>query len=51
MAAIGSVVGDQGEFVQAFRENVIRVIGNYSGKTDLTEYDPQIEALQKNCWC
>ena len=47
MAAIGSVVEDQGEFVQAFRENVIRVIGNYSGKTDLTEYDTQIEALQK----
>ena len=47
MAAIGSVVEDQGEFVQAFRENVIGVIGNYSGKTDLTEYDTQIEALQK----
>lgn len=47
MAAIGSVVEDQGEFVQAFRENVIRVIGNYSGKTDPTEYDTRIEALQK----
>lgn len=48
MAAIGSVVEDQGEFVQAFRENVIRVIGSYSGKEDPTEYDTRMEALQKD---
>lgn len=48
MAAINKVVEDQGEFVQAFRENVIRVIGNYSAKGDLTEYDAQIENLQQH---
>lgn len=47
MAAIGSVVEDHGEFVQAFRENVIRVIGSYSGMEDPTEYDGQIEGFQK----
>lgn len=47
MTAIGSVVEDQGEFVQAFRENVIRVIGSYSCQEDPTGYDTQIEGLQK----
>ncbi len=47
MAAINSVVEDQGEFVQAFRENVIRIIGSYSKDAEPTEYDGQIEELQK----
>ena len=47
MAAINSVVEDQGEFVQAFRENVIRIIGSYSKKGEPTEYDEQIERLQQ----
>lgn len=47
MTAIGSVVEDQGEFVQAFRENVIRVIGSYSASAEPTEYAKQIEALQQ----
>ncbi len=47
MEAIGSVVEDQGEFVQAFRENVIRIIGNYSASAEPTEYDEQIPKLQK----
>ena len=47
MAAINSVVEDQGEFVQAFRENVIRIIGSYSPKSEPTEYDEQIEQLQQ----
>lgn len=47
MAAINSVVEDQGEFVQAFRENVIRIIGSYSLKSEPTEYDEQIERLQQ----
>jgi len=47
MAAINSVVEDQGEFVQAFRENVIRIIGSYSKNAEPTEYDGQIEELQK----
>lgn len=47
MTAIGSVVEDWGEFVQAFRENVIRVIGSYSASAEPTECDKQIEALQQ----
>ncbi len=47
MVAIDSVVEDQGEFVQAFRENVIRIIGSYSKEAEPTEYDEQIEELQQ----
>jgi len=47
MTAINSVVEDQGEFVQAFRENVIRIIGSYSPKSEPTEYDEKIEQLQQ----
>lgn len=47
MAAINKVVEDQGEFVQDFRENVIRVIGSYSVKGEPKEYDTQIEQLQQ----
>ncbi|WP_097004046.1 recombinase family protein [Lacrimispora amygdalina] len=47
MTAINSVVEDQGEFVQAFRENVIRIIGNYSAQIEPTQYDEQIEQLQQ----
>lgn len=47
MTAINSVVEDQEEFVQAFRENVIRIIGSYSPKNEPTEYDEQIEQLQQ----
>ncbi|MHB8075672.1 MAG: recombinase zinc beta ribbon domain-containing protein [Desulfosporosinus fructosivorans] len=46
MNAINSVVENQGEFVGAFRENVIRVIGNYSTQNVPTPYDGQIETLQ-----
>jgi len=44
--AINGVVENQGEFVGAFRENVIRVIGGYSTKDVPTEFDGQIEKLQ-----
>ena len=47
MTAINTVVEDQGEFVQAFRENVIRIIGSYSAQAEPTEYDEQIEQLQQ----
>lgn len=47
MAAINSVVEDQGEFVEAFRENVIRVIGSYQTAGESTEYDEQLESLQR----
>jgi hypothetical protein len=46
MTAINNVVENRGEFVGAFRENVIRVIGSYSTRNVPTEYDGQIEKLQ-----
>lgn len=46
MTAISSVIENHGEFVGAFRENVIRVIGSYSSMNIPTEYDEQIEKLQ-----
>ncbi|NLC04002.1 MAG: recombinase family protein, partial [Tissierellia bacterium] len=47
MKAINSVVEDTGDFIGAFRENVIRVIGGYSTKEIPIEYDKNIELLQK----
>lgn len=47
MTAINSVVEEQGEFVEAFRENVIRIIGSYSSTAETTEYDSRIEELQQ----
>lgn len=47
MTAINSVVENTGEFIGTFRENVIRVIGNYSTQGISTEYDQQIEKLQQ----
>lgn len=46
MTSVNKVVEDQGEFVQAFRANVIRIIGSYSSQAEPTKYDGQIEALQ-----
>lgn len=47
MKAINKVVESNGDFIGTFRENVIRVIGNYSTQGITTEYDEQIEKLQK----
>jgi len=47
MNAINDVVENSGDFIEAFRENVIRVIGNYSTEGITTEYDDQIDVLQK----
>ncbi|MBU3220373.1 Recombinase zinc beta ribbon domain-containing protein [Desulfonispora thiosulfatigenes DSM 11270] len=47
MTAINNVVENNGDFIGAFRENVIRVMGGYSTKDIPTEYDDQIESLQK----
>ena len=33
--------------MQAFRENMIRIIGSYSPNSKPTEYDEQIEQLQQ----
>ncbi len=46
MEAINSVVEGKGDFVGAFRENVIRVIGSYSSKNVTTEFDEGINKLQ-----
>ena len=48
MTAINSVVENNGDFIGAFRENVIRVIGGYSTTNIPTEYDEQIKSLQKD---
>ena len=47
MKAVDSVVENQRELVGAFRENVIRVIGNYTTKNIKTEFDEEIIKLQK----
>lgn len=47
MKAINSVVEDTGDFIGAFRQNVIRIIGSYSTKEIPTKYDEKIELLQK----
>jgi len=47
MNAINDVVENSGDFIETFRENVIRVIGNYSTEGITTEYDDQIDVLQK----
>lgn len=47
MTVINSVIENNGDFIGAFRENVIRIIGGYSAKDIPTEYDEQIELLQK----
>lgn len=45
MAAINSVVDNRQNFVGAFRENVIRVLGSYSDHIR-TELDEELEQLQ-----
>lgn len=47
MMAINNVVENKGKFIGAFRENVIRVIGDYSTKGISTDFDDKIESLQK----
>ena len=46
MAAIGKVAEDNGEFVQAFRENVIRIIGSHGGGPEPIEFDERIRDLE-----
>lgn len=47
MMPIRSVVESKEDFIGAFRENIIRVIGGYSTSDTPTEYDEQIELLIK----
>ena len=44
--AIGMVAEDNGEFVQAFRENVIRIIGSHGGGPEPIEFDERIRDLE-----
>lgn len=46
MEAVNSVVKDEGEFIDAFRDNVIRILGSYSDNVEPTEYDEELDRLQ-----
>lgn len=47
MTAVNDVVENQREVVGAFRENFIRVIGDYTTQNVKTEFDEEIDKLQK----
>ena len=45
MEAINRITRGDGDFVGAFRQNVIRVIGSYGGEQEPDEYDEEMVAL------
>lgn len=47
MKGINDVIENSDDFIEVFRENVIRVIGNYSTEGVETEYDEGIDKLEK----
>lgn len=47
MKSINNVIENRDDFIEVFRENVIRVIGNYSTEGVETEYDEEIQRLEK----
>lgn len=47
MEAIHKVACNDGEFIGAFRQNIIRVIGDYGRKPEIDEYDTRIAEKQK----
>lgn len=47
MTAVNNVVENHREVVGAFRQNMIRIIGSYSTKNMESEFDGQIDILQK----
>ena len=47
MEAIHRITRNEGDFVGAFRQNVIRVIGSYGREQQADEYSEQIKAKQK----
>lgn len=47
MSAIQKIAADDGEFVGAFRQNVIRVIGNYGQTKENDEYEERIKEMQQ----
>lgn len=46
MRAIQQIAAGNGDFVGAFRQNIIRVIGNYGNTEEKDEYDDMIKAKQ-----
>ena len=46
MKAIQTIAAGNGDFVGAFRQNIIRVIGNYGKTEEKDEYDDMIKAKQ-----
>lgn len=47
MSVINRITCNDGDFVGAFRQNVIRVIGNYGLEQEPDEYDDKIKAKQE----
>ena len=47
MEAINRITCNDGDFVGAFRQNVIRVIGSYSGEQEPDEYDEKIKEKEE----
>ena len=47
MEAINRITCNDGDFVGAFRQNVIRVIGSYGGEHEPDEYDEKIKEKQE----
>lgn len=47
MEAINRITCNDGDFVGAFRQNVIRIIGSYSGEQEPDEYDEKIKEKEE----
>lgn len=47
MEAINRITRGDGDFVGAFRQNVIRVIGSYGGEQEPDEYDEKSKKRKK----
>lgn len=47
MEAIQKIACNDGDFIGAFRENVIRIIGSYGKEHETDEYDEKIKAKQE----
>lgn len=47
MEAINRITRGDGDFVGAFRQNVIRVIGSYGGEQEPDEYDEKIKEKEE----
>lgn len=50
MEAIHRITRGDGDFVGAFRQNVIRVMGSYGGEHEADEYDEKIKKKKKRWW-